>query len=255
MVLLLQDLTAAPRVEQNLRQLDRLASLGALSAGMAHEIKNALVVGKTFFDSLLEKNEDNELVGLVRRELGRIDSLVSQMLQFAAPAEPALSEVHLHEVLNYSLRLVEHQLKNKAILLDRSFVAVDDRVQGNQSQLEQAFVNLLLNAIDAMGPNGQLMVATETDALKPGRSGARKSPGQLRVTIKDDGIGISPENMGRLFGPFFTTKERGSGLGLSITRRILRGHGGVITVQSKPNQGAAFHILLPPFHAVPARAH
>jgi len=252
-LLLLQDLTAAPRAEQNLRQLDRLASVGALSAGVAHEIRNALVVGKTFFDSLFEKHNDEELVGLVRRELSRIDSLVSQILKFTRPGEPAISAVHLHEALNHSLRLVEHQLKDKAILLDRSFAASDDTVFGNQSQLEQAFVNLLLNAIEAMGPHGQLKVATESRSSAGRRPRSGKLPGHLRVIIKDDGVGIPPENMGRLFGPFFTTKEQGSGLGLSITRRILHEHGGVITVKSKPNEGAAFSILLPALQESSAR--
>ncbi len=218
--LVLQDLTSHTRAEQALRQLDRLASLGTLSAGIAHEIRNALVVGKTFFDLLLKKHEDADLVDLVRRELARIDSL---------------------------LRLVERQLSNKSIQLELQYGASGDLLRGDDFQLEQAFVNLLLNAIEAMGPGGRLTVTTQTvsSSSRPRAPLHSGEPARLRVTIQDDGIGIARENIGRLFGPFFSTKTGGTGLGLSITRRIIQEHGGAISVKSKPNQGAAFHILLP----------
>ena len=246
---IVQDLTAARLYEQKLRQLNRLASLGLFSATLAHEIKNALVVGKTFFDLLLEKHRDSELVDLVRRELARIDSLVSQMLRYTRPANSASSEVHLHDVLNHCLRLVDRQLKDKRIHLARAFAAPCDRVRGDDGQLEQAFVNILLNAAEAMGPNGRLTVATEAHARSPARRlrGASTGQAQLRITIQDTGMGIPPENIDRLFGPFFTTKDGGTGLGLSITRRIIEEHGGVISVISEPAQGAAFQILLPSF--------
>ena len=245
--LLLQNLTAAARAEHKLRQLDRLASVGTFSAGMAHEIKNALVVGKTFFDLLLEKHQDADLVGLARRELSRIDSLVSQMLRFASPGKPAIANVRLHEVLNHALRLVEAELRYRTIRLERAFAAPSDLLRGDEYQLEQAFVNLLLNAVEAMGPNGQLTIATQAGPVGSRRGAARGLPGrtQLRVTIQDTGIGIPPEDRARLFGPFFTTKTGGTGLGLFVTRRIIREHGGAISVKSKPGQGTAFQILLP----------
>jgi signal transduction histidine kinase len=251
-----QDLTSARLFEQKLRQLSRLASLGLFSASLAHEIKNALVVGKTFFDLLLEKHRDSELVELVRRELARIDSLVSRMLRYTRPSKPTSSEVHLHDVLNHCLRLVEGQLKDKRIHLARAFAAPCDRVRGDDGQLEQAFVNILLNAAEAMGPNGRLTVATEAHSSAPVRRarGASSGPAQLRITIEDTGMGIPPENMDRLFGPFFTTKHGGTGLGLSITRRIIEEHGGVISVKSEPAQGAAFQILLPSFDSKGAGA-
>ncbi len=245
--LVLQDLTSHSRAEQALRQLDRLASLGTLSAGIAHEIRTALVVGKTFFDLLLKKHEDADLVDLVRRELARIDSLVRQMLRFTGPAKPTFSELRLHDVLNHSLRLVERQLSNKSIQLELQYGASGDLLRGDDFQLEQAFVNLLLNAIEAMGPGGRLTVTTQTvsSSSRPRAPLHSGEPARLRVTIQDDGIGIARENIGRLFGPFFSTKTGGTGLGLSITRRIIQEHGGAISVKSKPNQGAAFHILLP----------
>jgi len=243
----LQDLNSHTRSEQALGRLDRLATLGTLSAGIAHEIRNALVVGKTFFDLLLRKHEDADLVDLVRRELARIDSLVNQMLRFTGPARSAFSELRLHDVLNHSLRLVERQLADKSILLVRQFSASRDLLRGDDYQLEQAFVNLLLNAVEAMGPGGHLTVTTQTVTLAPRRRAASPSdePAGVRITIQDDGVGIERENIGRLFGPFFSTKTGGTGLGLSITRRIIQEHGGAISVKSKPRQGAAFQIVLP----------
>jgi len=169
------------------------------------------------------------------------------MLRFTGPAKPAFSELRLHDLLNHSLRLVERQLGDKSIQLDRQYGASGDLLRGDDYQLEQAFVNLLLNAIEAMGPGGRLTVTTQTITPASRRRAASRSdePARLHVTIQDDGIGIAPENISRLFGPFFSTKSGGTGLGLSITRRIIQEHGGAISVQSKLNQGAAFQILLP----------
>jgi two-component system sensor histidine kinase HydH len=246
-VVVLNDLTPARRLEEHLEQLDRLAKAGTLAAGMAHEIKNALVAGKTFIDLLLEKHQDAELVEVVRREMGRIDALVTRMLKFAGPARPVFSEVRLHEVLDHSLRLVQPQLEGKTIALSRSFQAAPDLVRGDDCQLQQAFVNLFLNALEAMGPDGTLSVATEIIASDARTAGRRDSAGptRLRVTVKDDGAGIPPRDLARLFEPFFTTKPNGTGLGLPITQRIVLEHRGTITVESQPGRGTAFHIVLP----------
>jgi nitrogen-specific signal transduction histidine kinase len=246
-VVVLNDLTPARQLEERLAQLDRLANVGTLAASMAHEIKNALVAGKTFIDLLLEKHQDSELVDVVRREMGRIDALVTRMLKFAGPARPVFSEVRLHEVLDHSLRLVQPQLEGKAIASSRSFQAASDLVRGDDCQLQQAFVNLFLNALEAMGPDGTLSVTTETILPDARVAGRGDSAGQtrLRVTVRDDGAGIPPQCLARLFEPFFTTKPNGTGLGLPITRRIILEHEGTITVESQPGRGAAFHILLP----------
>jgi two-component system sensor histidine kinase HydH len=246
-VVVLNDLTPARQLEERLAQLDRLANVGTLAASMAHEIKNALVAGKTFIDLLLEKHQDSELVDVVRREMGRIDALVTRMLKFAGPARPVFSEVRLHEVLDHSLRLVQPQMEGKAIASSRSFQAASDLVRGDECQLQQAFVNLFLNALEAMGPDGTLSVTTETILPDPRVPGRGDSAGQtrLRVTVRDDGAGIPPQDLARLFEPFFTTKPNGTGLGLPITRRIILEHEGTITVESQPGHGTAFHIALP----------
>src|SRR5258706_3140619 len=160
-VVVLRDMTCAHQLEHDMQRLDRLATIGTLSASMAHEIKNALVAGKTFIELLIEKNQDAELAGIVRREMGRIDSIVSQMLKFAGPAKPTFTAIRLHEILEHSLRLVQSQMEGKSITLHRLFQAAPDLAKGDDYQLQQAFVNLFLNALEAMPPKGMLTVATE----------------------------------------------------------------------------------------------
>ena len=183
-VLVLHDLTPARQIEQHIQQLDRLASIGTLAAGMAHEIKNALVAGKTFVDLLLEKHQDAELVEVVRREMGRIDAIVSRMRKFAGSARPAFREVRLHEILEHSLRLVQPQLEGKLVSVNRSFQAAPDVLHGDDYQLQQAFVNLFLNALEAMGPNGTLSVAT--DILPPSPTPGK--PADVRQPARISGL-------------------------------------------------------------------
>ena len=246
-VLVFNNLTLAQQLEQRIQQLDRLATAGTLAAGMAHEIKNALVAGRTFVDLLLEKNQDAELVEVVRRELARIEAIVNRMLKFSSPSRPAFCAVSLHEILDHSLRLVMDQLNSKLISLDRCFEAKPDLVHGDDYELQQAFVNLLLNALEATGPNGMIRVATEiVPANGTPDTGAESAPRSwLRITIKDTGEGVAPENLDRLFEPFFTTKPGGTGLGLAITRRIIHEHCGTIGAESRPGEGTSFQILLP----------
>jgi two-component system, NtrC family, sensor histidine kinase HydH len=241
-VVVLNELTSAKHLEQNLWHFDRLANIGTLSASMAHEIRNALVAGKTFVDLLLEKHQDAELANIVRREIGRIDAIVNRMLKFVGPVQPKFTEVEVHQALEHSLRLVQPQLAGKLISLNRSFRAASDRVKGDDRQLQQAFVNLFLNALEATEPNGTLTVATEDIPSGPGQA-------LLGVTIQDTGVGIPPENLARLFEPFFTTKPTGTGLGLAITKRIIEEHRGDISVQSEPDKGTTFRIKLPALNA------
>ncbi len=245
-VVVLNDIGVARRLEENMRRLDRLASIGTLTAGLGHEIKNAFVAVKTFVDLLLEKNRDAELTEVVRRELRRIDSMVSQMLKFAGPARPTFAAVRLHDVLDHSLRMVQHQLAGKLISLNRSFRAAPDSIKGDDHQLEQAFVNLFLNAVEAMGTHGSLTVATEIVRTVPAKATPPETHRpQVRITIADTGIGIPPENMSHLFEPFFTTKNHGTGLGLPIAQRIVQEHHGDISLHSEPNKGTTFSIVLP----------
>lgn len=243
-VVVVNDITLAKRLQQNFLHFDRLVSIGTLSASVAHEIRNALVAAKTFFDLLFEKHKEAELVAVARREICRIEAIVSRMLKFVGTTEPAFTAVSLHEVLEHSLRLVQPQMEHKVISLNRSFQAAPDRVNGDGLQLQQAFVNLFLNALEAMGPNGTLTVATETISTSAHRKGFAAGA-QIGLTIQDTGAGIPAENIPHLFEPFFTTKPNGTGLGLPVTRRIIQEHRGEMAVQSEPGQGTTFRIILP----------
>jgi signal transduction histidine kinase len=227
-----------PNFDQNLRRLDQLANLGLVAASVAHEIKNGMVAINTFVELLLQKGGgDQELSETVRRELRRIDLLVTQMLRFSAPRSAISATVPVHALLDHALRLLQHQMGEKFIVLNRRYLAAPDTVTGDETQLQQAFMNLLLNAIEAMGTNGELTVATEINDA----GGARR----LQIEIRDTGAGITPESLPHLFEAFFTTKKNGTGLGLAICHRVVREHGGDITAQSEPGKGATFKVSLP----------
>jgi two-component system NtrC family sensor kinase len=228
------NLPGAPAyLQQNLQRLDRLANLGLFSASIAHEIKNGLVAVNTFCEVLLEKNENPEMAGMVRRELKRIDGLVTQMLRLAAAKPTPVAAVNIHTLLDLTLRLLEHQMNGRLINLRREYHAQSEMIQGDESRLQQAFMNLLLNAVEAMGEGGELTVATESQG------------GRLTVVIRDTGAGIAPENLEHIFETFFTTKKYGTGLGLAITQRVLDEHQGAIEVESEVGRGSTFTIRLP----------
>jgi len=248
--------TTLKRLEMQIRRSDRLASLGTLSAGMAHEIKNPLVSIKTFAQLLPERYQDSDFretfFSLIGHEVDRIDSLVNQLLRFARPAKPLLKPMHVHEVLEKALLLIGHRLYQKDIKLTRSWQAEVDTIRADADQIEQVFLNFFINALDAMKLGGSLTVATEIGTTEtwptalPGDS--RDVREILRVTVQDDGIGIKPEDVAHVFDPFFTTKDYGTGLGLSVVHGIVQEHGGQIEVESELTRGTSFHILLPLEH-------
>jgi PAS domain S-box-containing protein len=252
-LVVLTDITALKRLELQIRRSDRLASLGTLSAGMAHEIKNPLVSIKTFAQLLPERYQDSDFretfSNLIGHEIDRIDSLVNQLLRFARPAKPLLKPMHVHSVLEKSLQLVGHRLYQKEIKLTRSWRADVDTIRADADQLEQVFLNFFLNAMDAMKRGGEMVVSTE---IRPAEEWVAAVTGShedvdeiLRITIRDNGEGIRREDIPHVFDPFFTTKDYGTGLGLSVVHGIIQEHAGQIEVESELSKGTAFHILLP----------
>jgi PAS domain S-box-containing protein len=233
----LQNVSQARSMAANLEHLDRLASLGVLSAGVAHEIKNALVAVRTFVD-LPADQRDKELTELVSQELRRIDAIVRQMLRGATREDFKLAPLSMHTLLRDSVNLLRHELQARHVKLELELSAKAERVNGDERQLRHAILNLLINALEAInGSGGRITVSTEAIELwqRP----------HLCTSISDTGTGISSENLARLFSPFFTTKKEGTGLGLAITRRIIQEHNGAITVKSKVNEGTTFHVFLP----------
>lgn len=252
-LLVFNDLTAIRRLEEQVRRSDRLASMGTLSAGMAHEIKNPLVTIKTFTQLLPERYQDEEFrksfFTLVGAEVKRIDGLVNQVLRFARPSKPAFANIHAHEVLENSIHLVEQQLRRQGIRVVRAFDAQNDRIRGDADLLNQAFVNFFLNAQDAIGRDGQITVSTQI--LKARRwsrrhddiAGVRRTT--LRIGIRDSGCGIRSPDLHRIFDPFFTTKSQGTGLGLSVSYGIVQDQGGLVEVESEEGHGTVFFLDFP----------
>lgn len=231
------DLSPVRELDQNLAELVRLVSIGTRTADMAHEIKNAMVAVNTFVDILVNQHKESELAPIVSREIRRIDNIVAQMLRVSGPKRTVFEVVKLHELMDRALSVAQHRLGNK-ILLERRLEADPDLVMADASQLEQAFLNLLFNAIEAMGSHGKLTVASELTRRED------NTP-IIRLTVKDTGSGIAPECLGRLFEPFYTTKAAGHGLGLVITRRIVLEHRGTIHVKSWPGEGTVFTVEIP----------
>src|SRR6059058_4162171 len=252
-LMVVTDITALKRLELQIRRSDRLASLGTLSAGMAHEIKNPLVSIKTFAQLLPERYQESDFratfSSLIVHEIDRIDSLVNQLLRFARPAKPLLRPMHVHEVLEKTFQLVQHRLYQKEIKITRTLEASLDTIRADSDQMEQVFLNFFLNAMDAMKRGGELTVETE---IRTGDSLVthllptdEKRHEALCISIRDTGEGIKKEDIARVFDPFFTTKDFGTGLGLSVVHGIIEEHGGQIEVESEVAKGTAFHIFLP----------
>ena len=246
------DQTEIKKLEQQIRRTDRLASLGTLAAGMAHEIKNPLVSMKTFTQLLPERYDDPDFretfSNLLGDEVSRIDRIVNQLLRFARPAKPSLTPVNLHGIIDNTLNLVKQQLRQRNINLERQFEAGVDRIHGDSDMLAQALLNFFLNAIDAIAERGHLIVRTEMINVPTNQYDLWGQPvtvSRLRLSIQDNGPGIAPENLTHVFDPFFTTKASGTGLGLSVSHGIIHEHDGVIEVDSELGRGTTFHLIFP----------
>jgi signal transduction histidine kinase len=225
------------QTEEQLRRADRLSALGELSAGMAHEIRNPLGSIKGAAEILKDDYRPNdpkfEFVEILLKETDRLNAIVQEFLNFARPKPPELRRTDINDVIESVLTLTAQPLRKAGVTvekqLDRSIGARDL----DAGLLQQALLNLVLNAIQAMPAGGTLTV---TSALR--------GP-CLEVSVADTGEGIAPDVRKRLFTPFFTTKQDGTGLGLAITYRIIENHQGTINVESEPGKGARFTVRIP----------
>jgi PAS domain S-box-containing protein len=246
----LRDLTPVRQLEEQLRRSDRLAALGTLAAGLAHEIKNPLTSIMTFSRHLARRFDDERFrqrfQSVVPRELERINAIVEGLLRLARPTRLSLAPVHLTPLLERALDLSANQLEARRVAVRRAYEVGLPPVPGDAEQLYQAFLNLVANAIDAMEGGGALTVRVGWGKGEEGRAGSALD--RLVVEIADTGVGIRPEEAPNVFNPFFTTKSGGTGLGLAITHKIVEDHGGSITFRSAPGQGTAFVVTLPLRH-------
>lgn len=251
-LMVFHDQTTIRQLEEQIRRSDRLASVGTLAAGMAHEIKNPLVTLKTFSQLLPERYEDPDFrqsfSSLVGREVTRIDAIVNQLLRFSRPVEPSLEPLNLHEVLEHTVSLTQQQLKQRDITFHKGWTASSDLILGDHDLLVQAFLNFYLNAVEAMEDRGTMTVRTENLTAPTGERdlwGQAINTAQIRVEIQDTGRGIPAETVPFIFDPFYTTKANGTGLGLSVAHSIIQKHGGTIEVESKLGLGTTFTLTFP----------
>ncbi len=250
--LVFSDITRLKALEQQVRHNDRLASLGTLSAGMAHEIKNPLVSIKTFTELLPSHYDDpefrNRFSSLVGSEVQRIDRIVNQLLRFARPAKAHLQRVDVHGVLRHSLDLVQEDLRKRTITLDTDWEATQDGIAGDRDLLQQVFVNFFMNAMEAMQHDGTLTVETRnTTSLEPAPPGDQSTDAAtgIHILIADTGEGIDEAHLTRIFDPFFTTKSNGVGLGLAVAHRIITEHEATVKAEKRPGGGTVFHLVFP----------
>jgi signal transduction histidine kinase len=236
------------KLYQQMKERDRLAALGEMAAGLAHEIRNPLaaIKGATqYLDPGRLPGEDREFLEIIVEEVNRLNGVVSQFLDYSRPLKSALAPGDLNDVLQRTFRLLSPDVP-AGIQVELDLAPELPRVACDPEQLKQVFLNLALNAFQAMPRGGRLAVSTRVarDELAPWREihGRLES---VEVRFRDTGPGIPPEERESVFVPFFTTKEKGTGLGLAVSQRIVRAHQGTIAVSSPAGGGAEFTIALP----------
>ncbi|MGE5380972.1 MAG: two-component system sensor histidine kinase NtrB [Methylocystaceae bacterium] len=234
-------LTQVKRLESEVRVADRLAAVGQLASGVAHEIRNPLgIIGAA---AQLAKADDaskediSESVTVILKEVGRANQVVSRLLDFARPHPPQFTLLDLIGLTGEAIRLTRQYAINNGVALSADLPTDDMLVEADAELIKQALVNLLMNAIQATPREGTITVKMgwQTHNYKPG----------MLMEITDTGIGISSEQVSRVFDPFYTTRELGTGLGLSIVHSIVKDHGGYIRIESEMNQGTSVYLWLP----------
>jgi two-component system sensor histidine kinase AtoS len=234
-----QDITEIKALEEKLRQADRLAALGTLSAGLAHEIKNPLSAIKTFVQLLPQKIGTPSFMEkfniTVPREIDRINHLVEDLLELTRRRVRPLVELKVDSLILQVIDLHGEELKRKQIAFQEHLNKTIPPVHGDAETLYRAFSNLIINAIQAMPNGGTLSISSKLES----------SSSSVEITFRDTGIGMDETTAKNIFNPFFTTKDKGVGLGLALTRKIIEDHRGTIEALSAKGMGTTFTVLLP----------
>jgi PAS domain S-box-containing protein len=238
-IVVFRDLSEIKQLQGELHRKDRLAAIGQVVAGVAHEIRNPLF-GITSVAQILKREVDlppahRELVEAMLSETQRLNALIGDLLVFGRPATLERRPTDLHQLLDGCFHLYAGEIRERSIELQKAYHPHLPILQVDQDKMIQVILNLLKNALEATPSGGSVTVGTQ-----PHRTGERGEVDQVEVNISDTGCGILPEDRDRIFDLFFTTKSRGSGLGLPICRRIIEDHGGRIALESRPDQGTTF---------------
>jgi len=222
---------------EQLRRADRLAALGQLSAGLAHEIKNPLASMKGSLEILSSDfptgHEKREFLDILEKELGRLNVVLSEFLQFARTPRPDRRPCNLKEVVDSIKVLCSKEASRQGVDIDVSYQEDLPELKLDAAQIQQALLNIVLNGVQAMPSGGRLSIRVE------------HSDDTSSVWIRDEGEGIPFENRARIFDPFFTTKDHGTGLGMAIAHNLIQGHGGDIRIVDQDGPGGTFQIVLP----------
>jgi two-component system sensor histidine kinase HydH len=238
-VILFKDLTEVRALHREIERSRRLATVGRLAAGVAHEIRNPLSSIKGFATYFKQRYqdvpEDQQTANIMIQEVDRLNRVVSQLLEFARPVTVSPTPVSFRDLVKDSLRLIERQAQDKKITINTRYATQIDRVTMDADRINQVLLNLYLNAIEAMEPGGQLQVEICENTNKDG----------LRIQVSDTGRGIAGEDLSKIFDPYFTTKSTGTGLGLAIAHNIIEAMGGTIKAHSQAGKGTTFTLDLP----------
>ena len=244
-VALINDLSLRSQVEEMTRQAERFQALLEMSAAMAHEIRNPLAsirgAAQELGGASLPNKEDRTLLGVVVRESDRLNEIISEFLEYASDRPLDMGLLDLADVLRETVLLLEARGVHNVEIRDE--IPRTLLCRGEPGKLQQVFLNLGINAFDALLKS--VKIGHLDIRCRPGLAQEPDAGDGLVVEFQDDGCGISRENIGRVFDPFFTTKTQGVGMGLAIARKIVRGHGGEITVESEEGKGATFRVWLP----------
>jgi PAS domain S-box-containing protein len=243
-VLLVQDVTGRVALERSARQAEKLAAVGTLAAGLAHELNNPIGIISSRIEIMLLEAESQALppavladLHVLHRHAQRVGRIAQGLLSFSRWSPGVRGTVDVNVLVEDTMLLIEEQLARKRIVVKRSLAPWLPPVEGDANALQQVVLNLVTNARDVLTDGGEISIGTA-----PVLDG---SGGAVRLTVRDNGPGIPPEVLPRIFDPFFTTKPDGTGLGLSISYGIVKEHGGTIEVQSRPGEGTAFVLTLP----------
>ena len=236
-VFILKDLSQIRALELEIKQKEKLAAVGILAAGVAHEVRNPLSSIKgyaTYFSSLFDPQSDNKkAANIMAEEVDRVNRVISELLEFARPIQLELKKTKIFELVDKALRLIKYEADPAGIKIISSVEPDLPEVEVDKDRLTQVLLNIFINAIQAMAAGGSLSV------------NVKAMENRLQFDISDTGSGISAEDQANIFNPYFTTKKRGTGLGLAIAFKIIESHGGTITIESLKNKGTTFVISIP----------
>jgi two-component system sensor histidine kinase HydH len=237
-VLIIRDLGEVRRLQGEIRRKEKLAAIGGLAAGVAHEIRNPLSsikgIASYFKNKFDENSDDEEMAGVMIEEVERLNRVISELLEFARPPEIKLKTTDVNSLIEHSVRLIEKEASSKEIVIKLDLSQQPLSAEIDSDRFSQCLLNLYLNSLQAMEKGGQLSIkdSLTNDSL-------------IIIEIRDTGSGIKAENLNKIFDPYYTTKTKGTGLGLAIVHKIIEAHNGNIKVRSVPGQGTTFIISIP----------